>query len=94
MLTSHIIWVLLLAVTAPLRLRPDFVSSCVAALKRLPEIRERRRNENLSSRRTDREVISLFSALQSRGDLFVYDDVSELQSIPESERIIPRVRRQ
>lgn len=94
MLASHAFWVLLLAITAPLRLKPDFVSSCFAALKRLPEIRKRRREEKLSSKRTDREVIGLFSELERRADLFVYDDVSELPPVPESAQITPRGQRQ
>lgn len=80
MLFSHAVWVLLLAVTAPLRLKPEFVSSCVAALKLLPQIRERRREERLKARRTDREVLSVFSRLVRRPDLLVYDHYAELPS--------------
>lgn len=79
MMVSHILWVLLLAVTAPLRLKPAFISSCIAALRRLPEIRKRRLEEKLASRRSDRDVFDFFESLEQRVDVFVYDDYSELE---------------
>ena len=78
LLISHIIWVLLLAVTAPLRLQPSFVSSCIAALKRLPEIRRRRLEERRSARRSDRDVFDIFDMLERRADVTAYDEYSEL----------------
>ncbi len=39
---QHLLWVMLLFVTAPLTLRLDFIRAVAAALGRLPEIRERR----------------------------------------------------
>jgi GT2 family glycosyltransferase len=79
MMVSHVLWVLLLAVTAPLRPKPAFISSCVAALKRLPEIRKRRLEEKRAARRSDRDVFDLFGSLERRADVFAYDDYSELE---------------
>jgi len=79
MLVSHVLWVLLLAATAPLRLKPSFVSSCIAALKRLPEVRRRRFEERRAARRSDREVFDVFASLVKRADVFAYDDYSELE---------------
>jgi GT2 family glycosyltransferase len=87
MLASHILWVVLLALTAPLRLQPGFISSCVAALKKLPQIRARRREEKQRATRTDREVLALFSNIESRSDLFAYDNLSELQRLKHEERV-------
>ncbi len=79
MMASHVLWVLLLAVTAPLRLKPAFISSCIAALKRLPEIRKRRLEEKRASRRSDRDVFDIFASIEQRVDVFAYDDYSELE---------------
>lgn len=57
---SHLLWVALLTLAAPLRLQPDFIASLAAALKRLPAIRRRRREEKLAAKRTDREVMGVF----------------------------------
>jgi GT2 family glycosyltransferase len=78
MLASHATWVLLLAISAPLRLRPEFVSSCVSALKLLPRVRKRRREQKRQAKRSDREVFGLFFGLERRDDLLTYDDRSEL----------------
>ena len=80
-LLSHALWVLLLAVTAPLRFRPSFIGSCIAALKRLPEIRKRRAEERQAARRTDLDVFEVFSTLQKRADVFAYDEYQELESV-------------
>ncbi len=79
MMVSHVLWVLLLAVTAPLRLEPAFISSCIAALKRLPEIHKRRLEEKRAARRSDRDVFDIFESLERRVDVFAYDDSSELE---------------
>jgi GT2 family glycosyltransferase len=84
LLMSHVFWVLLLAVTAPMRLKPSFVSSCIAALKRLPEIRKRRLEERRAARRTDRDVFDIFDMLERRADLIAYDEYSELESIRQT----------
>jgi GT2 family glycosyltransferase len=75
LLTSHILWVVLLALTAPLRFKPMFFLSCVEALKRLPEIRKRRAEERQKAKRTDRQVFSIFKELKLRADVKVYDGI-------------------
>ncbi|MEW6209076.1 MAG: glycosyltransferase family 2 protein [Acidobacteriota bacterium] len=57
---SHLLWVALLALTAPLRFQPGFILSLASALARLPAIRRHRREEKLAAKRTDREVFRLF----------------------------------
>ena len=69
MLLSHALWVLLLALSGPLRRKPDFILSCVAALRLLPDIRKRRREEKLARIRSDREVLAIFRSLESRSDI-------------------------
>jgi GT2 family glycosyltransferase len=69
MLVSHALWVLMLALTSPLRQKADFISSCVAALRLLPAIRKRRREEKLACIRTDRDVFAIFRSLESRSDI-------------------------
>lgn len=80
MMVSHVLWVLLLVVTAPLRLKPAFISSCIAALKRLPEIRKRRLEEKQAARRSDLDVFDIFVSLEKRVDVFAYDDLAELSA--------------
>jgi GT2 family glycosyltransferase len=69
MLVSHALWVLLLALTGPFRHKPDFISSCVAALRLLPAIRKRRQEEKVACIRTDRDVFAIFRSLESRSDI-------------------------
>ena len=73
MLASHAMWVLLLAISAPLRLKPEFVSSCFGALKLLPRILKRRREEKRLARRSDPELFGLFTDVEQRKDLFAFD---------------------
>jgi GT2 family glycosyltransferase len=80
LILSHLLWVLLLAVTAPIRLKPWFISSCIDALGRLPEIRKRRIEERRAARRSDRDVFIIFEALERRADVIAYDEYSELES--------------
>jgi len=81
MLTSNVMWVVFLALTAVIRLRPDFILSVASALKELPEIRRRRLEEKQASKRSDREVFNIFKLLEKRADLFAYDQYSELEAI-------------
>jgi GT2 family glycosyltransferase len=83
-LLSHVVWVALLAVTSPLRLRPRFVLSVLDALRMLPEIRVRREKERGSARRTDREIFALFLSLSGRPDLLVYDRSEDLPRTVET----------
>jgi GT2 family glycosyltransferase len=73
MVKSHILWLVLLTATAPIRLQPGFVASVASAFARLREIRKRRAREKFLARRTDRAVIGIFDQL-SRNQLIVpYD---------------------
>jgi GT2 family glycosyltransferase len=79
LMLSHVLWVTLLALTAPLRLEFGYLLSVFAALKRLPEIRKRRREEKAFAKRSDRDLFRIFASLEQRADVFVYDDASELE---------------
>jgi hypothetical protein len=78
MLASHILWVLVLATTAPLRFKTAFIASWIAAVKRLPEIRKRRLEEKQAARRSDRDVLDIFESLEKRPDVRAYDHYSEI----------------
>jgi GT2 family glycosyltransferase len=69
LLMQHILWVILLTVTAPLRLRPGFVLSVLSALWRLSAALERRRQQKSAAVRKDREVLSMFEELTRNPDL-------------------------
>src|SRR2546425_3603714 len=71
---SHIVWVALLSLSAPLRLQLGFLSSVFAALKRLSLIRKRRIEEKHAARRSDREVFEIFKLLERRTNVLAYDD--------------------
>ena len=75
MLVSHILWLVLLALTAPLRFKPLFFLSCIEALKKLPAIRKRRAEEKQKMKRTDRELVTIFKAFKLRTDVKVYDGI-------------------
>jgi hypothetical protein len=79
MLASHAGWVLLSTLTDLLRLKFGDITSCVAALKLLPEIRRRRLEEKRAAKRSDREVLEIFAAMERGGDVFAYDKDDELQ---------------
>ncbi|HSQ20962.1 MAG TPA: glycosyltransferase [Blastocatellia bacterium] len=80
MMASHILWILLLSASSPLRLNPGFISSFIAAFKLLPLIRRRRLAEKRAARRSDREVFDIFSSLKEREDVFAYDDYAKLEA--------------
>jgi GT2 family glycosyltransferase len=69
LMISHLAWLVLLSVTAPLTLRPGFIGSLVSAARLLPEIRQRRREEESQSIRSDRDVLGVFEQLNRRADL-------------------------
>ena len=79
MLSSHLAWVAVLAVTAPLRLDPGFLVSVGSALLKLPAIRRRRGEEKQLQSRTDRQLFEIFKKLESTPGIIAYDDVEELQ---------------
>jgi GT2 family glycosyltransferase len=81
LMASHVVWVGLLAITAPLRFQPGFLLSVVAALKELPRIRERRLEEKQAARRSDRDVFDIFASLENQCEVFAYDDDEELQRL-------------
>ncbi|MEK6302535.1 MAG: glycosyltransferase family 2 protein [Acidobacteriota bacterium] len=83
MLASHTAWLMLLAITAPLRLQPWFLASCLAALRTFPAICKRRRHVRLAQTRTDREVFDIFTMLESDSSVIAYDDLEELQQRAE-----------
>jgi GT2 family glycosyltransferase len=85
LLATHILWVVLLALTAPVRLQPGFLSSLTGALKSLGKVLARRREEKSCARRSDRDVFEIFSKLEARADLFVYDDTKALQLMMQAE---------
>jgi GT2 family glycosyltransferase len=64
MLASHLARVLLLALTAPIRLKPGFVLSLAAAIRSSRQIRDRRKEEMLAARRSDRDVFKFFDSLE------------------------------
>ena len=80
MLASHIAWVALLALTAPLRLNPGFLLSLAAAVKLLPEARKRRIEEKRAARLSDREVLGVFRELAARPDVVAYDHREEIDA--------------
>jgi GT2 family glycosyltransferase len=80
LMASHVMWVALLSVTAPLRLQPGFLLSVAAALKKLPQIRARRLEEKQAAQRTDREVFEIFASLEKRANTFAYDKDAELEA--------------
>ena len=81
LMASHIMWVALLAFTAPLRVQPGFLLSVIAALKRMRQIRKRRFEEKQAARRSDREVFKVFMSVEKLPDVFAYDDYTELETI-------------
>ena len=82
LLASHLAWLLVLAVTAPLRFRPGFVVSCAAALRRLGAIRSRRNKEKRAQVRSDRDLFAIFRSMERRVDLIAYDDLREVADLP------------
>ena len=80
MLASHVAWVMLLALTALLRFKPGFIMSLAAALKLLPETRERRGQEKQAARLSDRDVIRVFKELAARPDVITYNRRAEIDN--------------
>jgi GT2 family glycosyltransferase len=79
LMISHVLWVSILALTAPLRLKPAFILSCLAAVRLLPEIRRRRVEEKQSALRSDQDVFDIFASLEQRADVLAFDHFSELE---------------
>lgn len=85
LMASHMMWVALLAFTAPLRFQPGFLLSVIAALKNLRQIRKRRLEEKQAARRSDRDVFNVFTSLEKRPDVFAYDTYAELKAIVQGD---------
>jgi GT2 family glycosyltransferase len=83
LMASHILWVAALVLTAPLRLQPGFILALGGALKRLPAIRKRRREERLAAKRSDRDLFDLFESFSAREEILVYDDQRELERLKQ-----------
>jgi GT2 family glycosyltransferase len=67
----HLLWVGALFITAPLRLQPLYALAVVDAVRLLPQIRRRRREERALARRRDHEVFQIFAELRKRKDVLV-----------------------
>jgi GT2 family glycosyltransferase len=74
----HALWTLVLLVTSPLTLKPQFVRGFFSAVARLPAIRARRREGRGRASRSDRDVLEVFASLGRRPDIRAYDDPREL----------------
>jgi GT2 family glycosyltransferase len=81
---SHILWVALLTLTAPFRLKFGYISAVFSAMKQWPEIRKKRSREKSLAKRTDRDVFDIFSALERNANLFAYDRLDELKASKDS----------
>jgi GT2 family glycosyltransferase len=77
-LASHVVWVAVLLLAAPLTFKPHFIGAFFDASKRRARIRARRQEEKLAATRSDREVLQIFSDLIKRRDIRAYDDPDEL----------------
>jgi GT2 family glycosyltransferase len=75
---SHLLWTLILLVTSPLTLKPQFVRGFFGAVARLPAIVARRQDERGRAARSDRDVLNVFALLERRDDVRAYDDPTEL----------------
>ena len=73
LLACHLIWLALLAITAPW-----FLVSCFKALRLLPAVRVRRREEKRAARLSDRAVFEIFDRLRTRPNIIQYDKHDEL----------------
>ncbi len=60
---SHIAWVVLLAVTAPFT-KPRFLLSLWDAVRKLPDIRRRRREEIKAAKRSDSDIFEFFKSFE------------------------------
>jgi GT2 family glycosyltransferase len=80
LIASHVVWVLVLALTAPFRLKPGFLLSLWDALRLLPKILKRRKEEQLAALRTDKQVFSVFRTLAQEANIRAYDRREQLQN--------------
>ena len=81
LLVSHIAWVTLLALTAPLRFKPVFLYAVIAALRMWPQLRQRRHEEKHLVQRSDRDLFKLFAGFEKLGNVHVYANDAELAQV-------------
>jgi GT2 family glycosyltransferase len=81
LLVANVLWVILLSLSAPLRLQPGFLLAVSAALSKLSSIRKRRREERVAMRRSDAEVFDIFASLERRPDVFCFDGYEDLKAL-------------
>ena len=91
LMASHVAWVILLALTAPIRLEPGFLLSLIGALALLPEVRKRRRRERASAKKSDLDVLRVFRAMEQASGIVAYDRYEDLaNSCGITRRELPR----
>ena len=76
---SHLFWLFVLLVSAPLTLKHRFIGAFSDAVRRLPMVRTRRREERARAVRSDRDVLRMFTEMQAKGEIRAYDDPRELE---------------
>jgi GT2 family glycosyltransferase len=78
LLVSHLAWLTLLTLTAPIRLQPWFLVSCLKAIASLPRALHRRAQEKRAARLSDRAIFELFDELRNDPAIFPYDRYQDL----------------
>ena len=80
MLAKNFLWVAVLGITAPLRMRFGFLASLIEATARIGRIRKRRAGEKRAAQRTDREILEIFRLFALYPEIQAFDDYSELEA--------------
>ena len=78
LLVSHLAWLMLLVVTAPIRLQPLFLVSCFKATTMLPRVLRRRSEEKQAARVSDRAIFEIFDKLRHDPAIFPYERYEDL----------------
>jgi GT2 family glycosyltransferase len=78
LLGSHLAWLVLLAATAPVRLQPWFLVSCLKAIRLLPRVLRRRSEERQAAVLSDRAIFRLFEKLRKDPGIFPYERYEDL----------------
>lgn len=74
--TFHLMWTGIVLLTSPAK--PELAMAFGGALRRLPVIRARRREERRLAKRTETSILTVFAELAARPDIQAYDDPKEL----------------
>jgi len=82
LLVSHLAWLMLVVVTAPIRLQPWFLVSCLKATAMLPRVLRRRSEEKQAARVSDRAIFALFDKLRHDSAIFPYERYEDLLNRP------------